>query len=65
MNIDTYVVFLITTIFVVLSPGPAAITVASLGVSNGFMKSTFGVAGVASANVFYFILSATGYCRHL
>ena len=60
MEINSYLIFLITTIVVVFSPGPAAITVASQGASNGFLKSGFGVAGVASANVVYFVLSATG-----
>ena len=60
MTLDSYLIFLITTFVVVLSPGPAAITVASQGASNGFFKSVFGVFGVASANVIYFILSATG-----
>ena len=60
MEISSYLVFLITTIVVVLSPGPAAITVASQGASNGFLKSSCGVAGVASANIVYFLLSATG-----
>jgi homoserine/homoserine lactone efflux protein len=60
MSIDTYIIFLITTIVIVFSPGPAAITMASQGAVNGVKKSMFGVAGIASANVVYFLLSATG-----
>ncbi len=60
MSLEVYIVFLLATIVVVFSPGPAAITVASQGASNGAKKSLFGVFGVASANVVYFFLSATG-----
>jgi homoserine/homoserine lactone efflux protein len=60
MNLEVYIVFLLATIVVVFSPGPAAITVASQGASNGAKKSLFGMLGVASANVMYFFLSATG-----
>jgi len=60
MSLEVYTVFLLATIVVVFSPGPAAITIASQGASNGAKKSLFGVFGVASANVVYFFLSATG-----
>ncbi len=60
MDLDVYVIFLITTIVVVFSPGPAAITIASQGAANGIKKAFAGVLGVACANVIYFVLSATG-----
>lgn len=60
MNIDSYIVFLITTTIVVFSPGPSALTVASQGAVNGVKKSISGVCGIAGANVVYFLLSATG-----
>jgi homoserine/homoserine lactone efflux protein len=60
MAIETYIIFLLATIVVVVSPGPAAISVTTQGASQGFSKSLFGVSGVATANVFYFLLSATG-----
>jgi homoserine/homoserine lactone efflux protein len=60
MSLESYFIFLLTTAIVVFSPGPAAITVATQGASNGFKQSLFGVSGVASANVVYFLLSATG-----
>jgi len=49
-----------TTLAVVLSPGPAAICVASQGAGNGVQKALSGIAGVALANAVYFALSATG-----
>ncbi|TDF35124.1 LysE family translocator [Alteromonadaceae bacterium M269] len=60
MSLDAYLIFLFATMVVVFSPGPAAITVATQGASQGFKKSFFGTAGVAGANVVYFLLSATG-----
>ena len=60
MDIHAYFIFLTTTIIVCMSPGPAVITIASQGARHGAKKAIFGVTGVASANVVYFLLSATG-----
>lgn len=60
MTIETYLLFLITTAVVVFTPGAAAITVASQGAANGGRRALAGVVGIASANVIYFALSATG-----
>jgi homoserine/homoserine lactone efflux protein len=60
MELGIYVVFMLTTAVVVLTPGPAAIAIAAQGAGNGHRRATFGVWGVASANAVYFILSATG-----
>lgn len=60
MTIETYILFLITTAVVVFTPGAAAITVASQGAANGGRRALAGVFGIASANVIYFVLSATG-----
>jgi homoserine/homoserine lactone efflux protein len=49
-----------TTLVVVLSPGPAALAVTAEAASNGFKKSTLVILGIATANVVFFILSATG-----
>lgn len=57
---DTLILFLITTLVVVLSPGPAAIAVTAEGASNGFKKSALVISGIATANVVFFVLSATG-----
>ena len=60
MDLHAYFIFLTTTIIVCMSPGPAVITIASQGARHGAKNALFGVTGVASANVVYFLLSATG-----
>lgn len=60
MELGIYLVFMFTTAVVILTPGPAAITIAAQGAGNGHRRATFGVFGVAAANAVYFILSATG-----
>lgn len=57
---DTLLLFTLTTLVVVLSPGPAVIAVTSEAVSNGFPRTLWMVAGIATGNVIFFILSATG-----
>ncbi len=60
MNWDTYLIFLVTTAVVCLTPGPAALLIVAQGISNGFHKSWWAIAGIALANAIYFALSATG-----
>ncbi len=60
MELTTFILFFITTFVVVFSPGPAALTIASQGSGNGFRYAFFGIFGIATANVVYFALSATG-----
>ncbi|MEL6666650.1 MAG: LysE family translocator [Pseudomonadota bacterium] len=60
MEFGTFILFAITTFVVVFSPGPAAITVTAQGSGNGLGRAQFGIIGIASANVIYFALSATG-----
>ncbi len=60
MTIETYLVFFITTTIIVFTPGAAAITIAAQGAANGGRRALAGAAGIASANVVYFALSATG-----
>ncbi|MEL6693796.1 MAG: LysE family transporter, partial [Pseudomonadota bacterium] len=60
MEFGTFILFAITTFVVVFSPGPAAITVTAQGSGNGVGRAQFGIIGIASANVIYFALSATG-----
>lgn len=60
MDLGLYSFFLVTTVMLILVPGPAAITVASQGASHSSKKAFLGVLGVASADVIYFALSATG-----
>jgi len=60
MELETYLIFMFTTVVVILTPGPAAIAIAAQGAGNGHKRAIFGVFGVAAANAVYFILSATG-----
>lgn len=60
MNWDTYLIFVVTTAVVCLTPGPAALLTVAQGISNGFRQSYWAVAGIALANALYFALSATG-----
>ena len=60
MDIELYLIFLVTTVMLILVPGPAAITIAAQGASYSPNKAFLGVLGVASADVIFFALSATG-----
>lgn len=60
MSWDTYLIFLVTTAVVCLTPGPAALLVVAQGISNGFRRSYWAIGGIALANAIYFALSATG-----
>jgi len=60
MEPTTFAIFAITTLVVIFTPGPAAITVTAQGSGNGFARAQFGIMGIASANAIYFALSATG-----
>jgi len=60
MDWHTYLVFVVTTLVVCLTPGPAALLIVAQGMSNGFRRSYWAVAGIALANAIYFALSATG-----
>ena len=60
MNWETYLIFLVTTAVVCLTPGPAALLVVAQGISHGFRRSYWAIAGIALANASYFALSATG-----
>ena len=60
MDIELYTFFLVTTVMLILVPGPAAITVAKQAVAQNSKLTFLSVLGVASADVLFFILSATG-----
>lgn len=60
MNWDAYLIFVVTTAVVCLTPGPAALLIVAQGMSNGLRRSYWAVAGIALANAIYFALSATG-----
>lgn len=60
MSTELYIFFFITTIMLVLVPGPSAIRVATQGASSNAKMAFFSVLGVASADALFFALSATG-----
>lgn len=60
MSWHTYLIFLVTTAVVCLTPGPAALLIVAQGMSNGYRRSYWAIAGIALANAVYFALSATG-----
>ena len=60
MNWHTYLIFLVTTAVVCLTPGPAALLIVAQGMSNGYRRSYWAIAGIALGNAIYFALSATG-----
>ena len=60
MNWDSFLIFLVTTTVVCLTPGPAALLVVAQGMSNGYRRSYWAIAGIALGNAIYFALSATG-----
>lgn len=60
MNLEHYLFFLVTTLMLILVPGPAAITVAAQGASHNSRNAFLCVFGVASADAVFFALSATG-----
>jgi len=60
MNIELYFFFLVTTVMLIMVPGPAAITVATQGASHNKKNAFLCVIGVATADVLFFLLSATG-----
>jgi homoserine/homoserine lactone efflux protein len=60
VDLGLYAIFLVTTVMLIMVPGPAAITVAAQGATHSSRKAFLGVMGVASADVLFFALSATG-----
>lgn len=60
MSWQGYLLFVVTTAVVCLTPGPAALLVVAQGISNGLRRSYWAIAGIALANAIYFALSATG-----
>jgi homoserine/homoserine lactone efflux protein len=60
MSLELYLFFLVTTVMLIMVPGPAAITVAAQGASHNSRSAFLGIMGVATADAFFFALSATG-----
>jgi len=60
MSWESFLIFLVTTAVVCLTPGPAALLIVAQGMSNGYRRSYWAIAGIALGNAIYFALSATG-----
>lgn len=60
MNIELYSIFLVTTLLLIMVPGPSAMVASAQGASLQSKKAFLGVLGIASADVIFFALSATG-----
>lgn len=60
MELQTFIIFAMTTAVINLSPGPTSILMASQGAGNGLKKTLFALFGICCATAIYFGLSATG-----
>lgn len=60
MDLQTFLIFTLTTAVVIFSPGPTAILMASQGAGNGLKRTLYGVFGITCATMIYFAMSATG-----
>lgn len=60
MELKTFYLLFITQMVLSLTPGPAVLGVMSQALSRGTSKSIATIAGIISANLFYFVLSGTG-----
>lgn len=60
MELQTFLIFAMTTAIVIFSPGPTAVLMASQGAGSGVRRTLAAVLGITCATVIYFVLSATG-----
>lgn len=60
MSFELYSLFFITTVLLIMVPGPSAMVASSQGASQQSSKALLGILGIASADVIFFALSATG-----
>ena len=60
MNLDIWLVFVLTETALCLTPGPAVLFVLSQGLTRGAAASLWSSLGILSGNTLYFLLSATG-----
>lgn len=60
MNLELFSLFLVTTLLLILVPGPAAMVASSQGANLQSKKALIGIAGIAAADALFFALSATG-----
>jgi homoserine/homoserine lactone efflux protein len=60
MTSEILLLFTLTTALACFTPGPAAMLTASVGTSRSVRLVAHSIAGIAIANVLYFVLSAAG-----
>jgi len=60
MDLQIWLLFLITEFLLVITPGPAVLLISSQGLKYGAKASCFGSLGITSGNAIYFTLSAFG-----
>jgi len=60
MNLNAWLVFVVTEFLLCLTPGPAVLFVTSHGLSQGGRASLWANAGILAGNTFYYVLSAVG-----
>jgi homoserine/homoserine lactone efflux protein len=60
MTVETWLLFCVTETVLCFTPGPAVLLVVSLGLTRGARAGLGASLGILTANVFYFVLSATG-----
>ena len=60
MNFDTWVIYMVTVVAFMSTPGPSHILMLSNSIGNGFKKSTATAAGDLSANFLQMLAAAVG-----
>jgi threonine/homoserine/homoserine lactone efflux protein len=60
MNHHLLLAYLVLEFWLCLTPGPAVLTVAGQGARHGWRRAAWGAAGICTANLVYFALSALG-----
>lgn len=60
MNFELYSLFFVTTVLLIMVPGPSAMVAASQGGALQSKRAALGVLGIASGDAVFFALSATG-----
>ena len=60
MELETWILFVITETVLCLSPGPAVLLVFSMAMTKGWRAGAVATSGILLANLIYFVLSGTG-----
>jgi homoserine/homoserine lactone efflux protein len=60
VDLKLWLLYLVTELLLIITPGPAVLLVSAQGLKYGARQSWFGALGVSGGNILYFILSAFG-----